>query len=260
MEQTVSWMEGISTEQRLQWLRQYNDFSEEGGAPLCRYELGQRALCRDVLEEYGLDQVVQGKSGLERMFALLDWVCGAFRHEGVGRLPAERDPRAIVEQCKAEGGTNCRGLSLLLAQLLRAYGTPARHVTCLPYQDVFRDCHVVVEAYWREQGQWVMLDPTYCLAVRDGTGRWLSLWDLRKAIEQGGALVPRETICYNGGPYTIEEYRAYMAKNLFRFALVKELVHGGDGEQTLLEPRGYSSELVPQQERSHSAAAFWAAP
>ena len=149
---------------------------------------------------------------------------------------------------------------LLLAQLLRAYGTPARHVTCLPYQDVFRDCHVVVEAYWREQGQWVMLDPTYCLAVRDGTGRWLSLWDLRKAIEQGGALVPRETICYNGGPYTMEEYRAYMAKNLFRFALVKELVHGGDGEQTLLEPRGYSSELVPQQERSHSAAAFWAAP
>ncbi len=43
-----------------------------------------------------------------------------------------------------EGITNCRGLSLILAQLIRAYNIKAFHITCMPYEEPFSDCHVIV--------------------------------------------------------------------------------------------------------------------
>lgn len=138
-----SWMGGVATEQRLQWLRQYNDFSQPAEGRLFRYGLRQRA---------------------------------------------------------------------------------------------------------------------QCLALRDAQGQWCGLQRMRRALERGEELTPRETIQYNGGPYTIEEYRAYMAKNLFRFAIPQELTHGGDGVRVMLEPLGYHSELVPEYPRTHSEEAFWENP
>lgn len=257
-----NWMDGITTEQRLQWLRRYNDFSQPAEGHLFHYWLCQRAQCLDVLEAYRLDRLVGERQDIDGMFALLDWVCATFHHDGsTARLPKAPDPRALVEHCKQNNNaTNCRGLSLLLSQLLRAYGIPARHVTCLPYEDQFRDCHVVVEAYSQRLGQWILLDPTHCLALRDAQGQWCSLQRLRSALVRGEPLTPRETIQYNGGPYKVESYRAYMAKNLFRLACARELVHGGDGVGIILEPVGYQSELFPEYSRSHSEAAFWEDP
>ena len=67
-------------------------------------------------------------------------------------------------------------------------------------------------------GQWVMIDPTYRLMLRDQNGSYLSIPQVRDALVSGQVLVANETAGHNRAPFSMEYYRAYMTKNMFRFS------------------------------------------
>lgn len=88
----------------------------------------------------------------------------------------------IILFCKKhDRKTNCRELAILLASLLRMCSVKARHITCMPCEEPFHDCHVVVDCIL-PSGQRIMLDPTWRLYFKDSKGSYVSLEALRKML------------------------------------------------------------------------------
>ena len=137
---------------------------------------------------------------------------------------------------------NCRGLAIILAILLRHVGLKAQHVTCLPYEYPFGDCHVVTDCLL-PAGKRVMLDPTYRLHFTDDSGNPVSLPALRQHLIDGTAVHPNPTAGYNGGSFDAENYRDYMAKNTLRFSKGSVNRDGVDeSPEIMLVPAGYPIE------------------
>lgn len=111
---------------------------------------------------------------------------------------------------------NCLRLSQVLSQLLRAYGVKATIIGCRPYNNVYADSHVVVNAYSEELKQWVMLDPTHCLILKDESGKYVNVQSLRNNIASNVKMIRNENCGHNHEKMTDEgfkEYLEYMAKN-----------------------------------------------
>ncbi len=196
-------------------------------------------------------------------FRVMDFVCDHFGHNGYGGLSSGRRMADIVAFCDAhEGRTNCRGLAILLASLLRVCGLRARHITCMPYEDPFEDCHVVVDCEL-PSGARVMLDPTQRLYYRDTAGNYVSLPRLRRMLIAGDTLLPNPAASYNGGGFAAEENEAYMTKNTFRFSRGTYHADGADEgarRRVQLVPAGYDTAAFPQQVQEtfvFSEEEFW---
>ncbi len=115
-------------------------------------------------------------------FKLLNFVCDHFGHNGTKGLGSGRTMTDLIEFCeKNEYKSNCRGLAILLASLLRLNGIKAQHITWMPYEDPFDDCHVVVDCML-PSGKRVMLDPTSRLYYKDKNGEYVSLPYLRELL------------------------------------------------------------------------------
>ena len=116
----------------------------------------------------------------------------------------------------------------MLASLLRLNGIKAQHITCMPFEDPFDDCHVVVDCLL-PSGKRIMLDPTNRLYLKDGNGEYVSLQHLREMIVTGEPFFENETASYNGTGFDRDDNRAYMTKNTFRFARCTLNKDGIDG-------------------------------
>lgn len=153
----------------------------------------------------------------EIVFSMLDFVCDNFSHTSNASLGKDRSMTGIIKSCeKTDAQTNCRGLSLILAELLRMNGIRARHITCKPYEEPFQDCHVVVDCLM-PSGARIMLDPTYRLYLTDDNGEYISLAQLREGIICGKTFHPNATASYNGTKFNYDDYIEYMTKNVLRF-------------------------------------------
>lgn len=201
----------------------------------------------------------------ETAFRLLDLVCDHFGHNGTGGMGSGRGIPDIIRFCEGnDRKTNCRGLAILLASLLRLNGIKARHITCLPYEEPFNDCHVVVDCLL-PSGSRILFDPTHRLYLTDKNGAYVSLPRLREMLIQGEPFFPNPTAGYNGGSFDLEEYRDYMTKNTLRFArctLHKECVDGiaADHPYITLVPKDYPVENFKVFDRAHfvtNDVAFW---
>ncbi|MCL2376724.1 MAG: transglutaminase-like domain-containing protein, partial [Defluviitaleaceae bacterium] len=210
-----------------------------------------------------LDGVTAGLYDVELMIALLNWVCDNFFHDGASEMPTERDAISIIEfMDENPRGINCRGLAILLAELLRLYDIPAKHITGHPMEHPARFVHVVTHAYSRELQQWIMLDPTFRLYLTDADGTYLDLSTLRKAFAQGDEVFPNENAGRNNQPFDMADYKAFMADYMFRFSAGTHFGFGAeDGRegntQNMLAPVGYYQD---PNVTTHNADAFWARP
>lgn len=179
------------------------------------------------------------------VFAMLDFVCDHFMHGSNVCLPRDHSMVGIIKGSEKIGlKTNCRGLSLILAELLRMNGIKARHVTCKPFEEPFSDCHVVVDCIM-PSGTRIMLDPTYRLYFVDDNGEYVSISQLREGIIQGVDFHPNSNASYNGGEFTYDDYKEYMTKNLLRLNTNCNLDDSlPDMEATEIEliPKGYTTE------------------
>lgn len=185
----------------------------------------------------------------ELAFSLLDFVCDNFQHTPSSFFREDPSVKGIINVCRENNGkTNCRGLTIILAGLLRMNGIEAAHITCMPYESPFNDCHVVVDCLL-PSGARVMLDPTYRLYFTDDSGEYVSIQSLRQMLVSGEKLLKNEKAAYNGDKtqFSIQSYRNYMTKNTFRFMRDRKFYDGSDSKENnsiLLIPVSYPTERL----------------
>jgi len=258
----VLW-EPTSLEERVQELNNYPDFARDGSVIEFTYDLGRWDLYMDLIEKFDLDTLTEGLYDVDLMIALLDWVSGNFPHNGASGMPMQVDAMSIVRYVQDNpAGINCRGLAILLAEVLRLYGIPAKHITGYPPEDN-HPVHVVTHAFSHELQQWVMLDPTVRMFVTDKDGNFMNLYTLRRAFADGTPLMANENASHNGIPYSIEEYKDFMSDYLFRFSTGTNFTFGSEEigagtTQFMLVPVGFHG--IGGQRLTNSAETFFAPP
>lgn len=212
-------LKSVPKETRIEILRKYSmyDAGKVKKKYTTRMVLGNKA--PKILLKYNYSDYCNQSSANKDdiVFRLLDFVCDNFKHDSHTRLPGNHSLARIIRSCeKADSKTNCRGLALILAEVLRMNGIRAGHVTCKPYEEPFSDCHVVVDCFL-PSGQRVMLDPTYRLYFVDDSGGYVSIAQFREGIIKGKDFQPNTDASYNGESFDYEDYKEYMTKNLVRF-------------------------------------------
>lgn len=218
-------------------LNRYSMYEVDGLTYEYSYDLNQKELYKEFINKYELDRITEGKSDIELMMALLNWICDTCKH-GSTAYYESNSIDDIVTYGK-ENGLNCRCLSLVLSEVMRMYGIKAKVIWCYPKDDYYGDCHVVVQAYSEERKQWIMLDPTYRLTLQTKSGDYMDVQRLREWIriygneledmttESAYYLVSNEDAGYTEYGFHLDEYASYMAKNLFRMkCLSKNTTYG----------------------------------
>lgn len=230
---------------KIDLLKMYSVYENEECNLNFSYNLDEQDKYSSIITEYGIDEFTRGKKDIDLMFTLLKWICSKFHHNGQSYMPDNRNAIAIIEYCKNnDDKIYCRGLALLLAELCRAYNIKAKHITCMPYEEPFDDCHVIVHAYSDRLKQWIMMDPTYCLYLRDKKGKYLNFQRLRQLLIEGKDVFANEEANYNGYPFDMKYYREYMTKNTLRFQCGTDYYFGaedgrGGKKRVVLLPKNY---------------------
>ncbi|MCL2106092.1 MAG: hypothetical protein FWH26_03395 [Oscillospiraceae bacterium] len=227
-------------------LKEYANYGNIKSNGKIEYKFDERENILDIIEKYSLDDLVKGKSDVETAIALMHWFCARYRHGNPpGGLASTRTLQGLMEFAdRNEGRTNCRGLALALAQLIRAYNLKAFHITCCPYEEPFNDCHVVVCVYCESLNKYIMLDPSANLYLKNSTDEIISVEEFRDILIADGELIPNKEVTNwgNEGSMTdLSEYRDYMAKNLIRIDRSFLSCYGNDrdGGNIILIPEKY---------------------
>lgn len=248
-------------------LRDYPTYTETGASIPFQYELGVNSKNIRINTDYRVIKATQGKTDIQKMIVLLNLVSDNFQHDGASGMPEKTDALSCIKYAQENGGSiECRGLSSILAEMCRMAGIPAKAVMCIPSKDPCEDCHVVVHAYSQSLGRWVMLDPTYRLILRDELGNYLDLPTLREKLISGETVVPNENAGRNGTRLYMDYYRAYMAKNMFRFSTLTQFSFDAANQpgnrENMLLPVDYVIPFLQYrtEKLTTSANEFWAVP
>ena len=128
-------IKNVPKETRIEVLRKYSmyDTGEITRKYTMRMVLGNKA--PKILLKYNYpnycNRSCENKDDI--VFAMLDFVCDNFKHDSHACLPNNHSLAGIIRGYeKMDSKTNCRGLSLILAEVLRINRIKARHVTCKP--------------------------------------------------------------------------------------------------------------------------------
>ena len=233
-------------ENKIELLKEYAEYGDIETDVKFIYKFDERENILDVIEKYNLDELVKDKSDVETAITLMNWFCKRYRHGNPpGGLSNTRTLQGIMEFAdKNKGRTNCRGLAIALTQLIRGFNIKAFHITCMPYEEPFDDCHVVVCVYCESLKKFIMLDPSANLYLKNKDGEIISVEELRDILINDEELFANEgcTNWGNDGQMTMfDEYRNYMAKNLIRIDRYNVNGYGTDGGDgcVILIPRKY---------------------
>ena len=137
--------------------------------------------------------------------------------------PATEDPLALLEHAEAGGGLVCTGMAGLYRAALEANGFDARLVVLARFLSDPYETHVTVEV--REQGRWVIYDPTFGVTF-EADGRRLGAQDIKRALVAGGIekVSPVFVGPADGYPARIDQY--YMNWHpLFSNVIVRAPAH-----------------------------------
>ena len=176
---------------------------------------------------YKLDRVVaHAERELDRLIALRSWVHGRWDHHCCN-LPRRPDALSILDEAARGQRFRCVEYALVLAQVYRAMGYPARFVRLQGE----RGAHAVTEVFAPELGKWVLMDGQHAAHVsRDGAP--LSALELRDAVAAGAAL---EAHVDGAGI----DYVAWMSGMLDYVMVPRDLSYGRElDELIVLAPEG----------------------
>ncbi|SFU99069.1 Transglutaminase-like superfamily protein [Alicyclobacillus macrosporangiidus] len=208
------------------------------------YQSAEAPELRRLRQELHVDEISGDGSQWDRLLRLNHWVHTTLRYDGSSMNPEPRETLHILTVCRTEErGVNCRMLATVLNELCLSLGWKSRFVSCMPVGEDFMDNHVVTTVYIEEWKKWVFVDPTWDAYVEDSHGQVLSLEELRAAYITGQLLRVSDGINLNGEPGSGEAYLAYMAKNVFRFAVNLRSEYGAESKpeitQYWLHPLAY---------------------
>ncbi len=242
-------LKAVPDESRSDILKKYSKYEKDEVTDWHTTQIVLNKAVPDILMKYNYQDYCSrssdNKDGI--VFAMLDFVCDNFRHYSNAHINGDHGIVGVIKNCeKSDMKTNCRGLSLILSEVLRMNGIKARHITCKPYEEPFSDCHVVVDCLM-PSGKRIMLDPTYRLYFTDDNGKYVSIEKLREGIIAGKSFCPNKTASYNGSPFDYHGYIEYMAKNLLRLN-TNYVLNDTDSIRSQIEliPSGYSVEGYPK--------------
>lgn len=209
----------VPDESRIDILKRYSDYESQQEIPKHSMQMVLTRPAPEILDKYNYRSycVADPNNKDAIVFSMLDFVCDNFSHTSDAALQSDHSTVGVIKSCEKNGlKTNCRGLSIILAEALRMNGIRARIVTCKPYEEPFEDCHVVVDCLM-PSGTRIMLDPTYRLYLTDDSGKYISLAELREGIIAGKTFHHNANSSYNGANFNYHDYIEYMTKNVFRF-------------------------------------------
>lgn len=113
---------------------------------------------------------LRGATDLDTVRAVSRWAHALWKHDG-SNVPKKSDPLSILAEVAAGKRFRCVEYAIVVKGALSALGVPARVVGLMRRNVETRIAgagHVVVEAYLRERGAWVMVDPQWNAIPFDG--------------------------------------------------------------------------------------------
>ncbi len=223
----------------------YN-YSDNRFVPKFTYQSKDHPDLVKVRKELNLDSIAGGGTELSKIFNLMHWVHNLIKHDGSGYNPTPQNAINLIKVCKTENrGVNCRMLATILNECYLAMGITSRHITCMPKESKFDDCHVINMVYSKDLNKWIWIDPTFDAYVMDENGNLLGVQEVRERLIKDMPLVLNADANWNRtNLQTKQEYlRKYMAKNLYR--LQTPLASEYDGETFIKGKKITYVELLP---------------
>ncbi len=189
--------------------------------PSYEYQSNQALELKKFRNKYNLDSVAGKGNEISRIINLMSWVHHTVRHDGSSVNPSDRHADAIIELCKKDNrGVNCRMLATILNEVYLATGFHSHFVTCLPKNKQDPDCHVINSVFSNDLNKWIWMDPTFETWVKDESGNFLGIEEVRERFIEGLPVNASPSINWNGKLNDGNEYlHTYMAKNLFQLQI-----------------------------------------
>lgn len=203
----------VVPESNIRELQAHQDYINNPVENKLHFELSNPEVLSYV-QKHGID--VENHHNLDSCLEIMEKLCAIIQQDGVNYTHDKQNSGTIAQMEYAfqhNHHTNCRGIALILAGILRAYGYRASAVECRPLSG---DVHVVCEVYLEDLNKWVMMDPTNNLVYyRNKTP--LSLIELRDALIDHAELKLNENANRNGEKLEIMPLLAFMSNKLFYF-------------------------------------------
>lgn len=160
----------------------------------------------------------------------------------LGEYEGKHQAEDIIEYAKGNKKMlNCAMHSIVLTEMLTAIGYKSRSIQCLPFDPIDNDSHFINIVFIQSLNKWIALDPSFSTMFINRKGEHLNLKELREYyIKNITFEVVRYTRFLNNEKFDEVQYKAYLAKNLFRFACIQSsLFTQAYNIIYYLEPRGY---------------------
>ncbi len=193
--------------------------SDKRFIPKFAYQSQDNADLKRIRTDLKLDSVAGNGSELSKIFNMMHWVHNLVKHDGNSDNPTLKNAIDLIKICKAENrGVNCRMLATILNECYLSMGIKSRHITCMPKETEFDDCHVINMVYSNELEKWIWIDPTFDAYVMDDKGNLLGIEEVRERLVKGLPLVLNADANWNRNTLQTKEgyLENYMAKNLYR--------------------------------------------
>ncbi|WP_299180514.1 transglutaminase domain-containing protein [uncultured Chryseobacterium sp.] len=193
--------------------------SDKRFIPKFAYQSQDNADLKRIRTDLKLDSVAGNGSELSKIFNMMHWVHNLVKHDGNSDNPTLKNAIDLIKICKAENrGVNCRMLATILNECYLSMGIKSRHITCMPKETEFDDCHVINMVYSNELEKWIWIDPTFDAYVMDDKGNLLGVEEVRERLVKGLPLVLNADANWNRNTLQTKEgyLENYMAKNLYR--------------------------------------------
>ena len=195
------------------------DYSDSRFIPEFTYQSEDNPNLIRIRQILKLDSIAGSGNELSQIFNLLHWIHNLIRHDGNSDTPNSRNAIDLIEICKIENrGVNCRMLATILNECYLSMGIKSRHVTCMPKEMQFDDCHVINMVYSKDLNKWIWIDPSFAAYVMDEKGNLLGIQEVRERLIKGQPLILNADANWNRESLQTKEYYLdyYMAKNLYR--------------------------------------------
>ena len=206
---------GVIPQQHIELLRKNHSYERKQPAVKIIYELNNQDTL-NFLCEIGIE--TENKHDFSTVKELLRQFSAKIHQDGVNYTHCkEHGTIAQIKRSLSQNSfTNCRGMAIIFSGILRAYGFKSSYVTCLPYSQSDKECHVVCEVYIEELDKFIFIDPStqVCLMKNDEV---LNLLEIREYIRNN-----EDISYYRGTPNIVEAfdligYLGYFSKNIFQF-------------------------------------------
>jgi len=196
----------------------YN-FEDDRELPKFTYQSSNSQDLISLRKEYNLDSIAGNGNETSKILNLMHWVHNVVKHDGSSENPKVQNATNIISVCKKENrGVNWRMMATVLNECYLAIGIKSRHITCMPGEENFDDCHVINMVYSKDLKKWLWIDPTFEAYVMNENGEMLSIQEVRESLVLNKPLVLNPDSNWNNKTKQTKEHylETYMAKNLYR--------------------------------------------